>query len=64
MICTLTDVFCLENSLLLIFLVFCKSNVDIILKPNLAIYHNNISSPYSPDSKSPSFRTHAQDNLC
>ena len=32
----------------------CKSNFDNISIPNSAIYHHQISSPYSPDSKSPS----------
>ena len=32
-----------------------KSNCDIISKPNLAIYHHQISPPDSPDSKSHSF---------
>ena len=67
MIYTLTDLICLDNSILLISLIFCrsdfikncKSNVDNISKTNLAVYHNKISSSYSPDSKSPSFRTHA-----
>ena len=59
--------FCLDISILLIFLVFCrsvfiinrKSNVDNISKFSLAVYHNQLSSPDSPDSKSSSFRTHA-----
>ena len=67
MIYTLTDFSCLDISILFIFLIFClsgfihscKSNVDFILEPNLAIYHKKISSLYSPDSKSPSFRTDA-----
>ena len=67
MIYTSTDPICLDISILLIFLIFClsdfnnncKSNVDIILKPNLTIYRNMISSPFSLDSKSPSFGTHA-----
>ena len=58
MIYTLTDSICLDISILLTFLVFClsefinncKSNVDIIPKSNLAFYHNQISSPDSPDN--------------
>ena len=67
MIYTLTDFICLDISVLFIFLVFClsdsinncKPNVDIILKPDLAISQNKIPSPHLPDSESLSFRTHA-----
>ena len=52
-------VFCFSD-----FTFNCESNVGIIFKPNLHLYHNKISSPYSPDSKSPFFRTHAWDYLC
>ena len=54
MINTLTDLICLEISMLLIFLMFwlsdfiinSQSNVDIISKSNLAFYHNKISLPH------------------
>ena len=67
MIYTLTDLIYLDISIFSIFLIFClsdfinncSSNVDIISKINLDVYHNKISLPYSPDSKSPSFRTHS-----
>ena len=53
--------------LLLTFLIFClsdfidncKSPVDITSETNLFVYNNKVSSEYSPDRKSPSFRTHA-----
>ena len=53
--------------ILLAFLIFCfsdfidncKSPVDIISVTNLSVYNNKVSSQYSPDRKSPSFRTHA-----
>ena len=55
----LTDFKCLDISIFLIFRMFClsefisncKSNVDKILNTNLALYHNKVSSPYSPDKK-------------
>ena len=67
MIYTLTDFICLHISILLTFLVFClvdfinicKSKKDTISKSNLTVYHKWISSPDSPDSKSPSFGIHA-----
>ena len=67
MIYTLTNLNCLDISILLIFLIFClpdfinncKSPVDTISRTNLAVYNNKVSSPHSPDRKSPSFRTHA-----
>ena len=53
--------------ILLTFLIFClavffdncKSPVDIISENNLFVYNNKVSSQYSPDRESPSFRTHA-----
>ena len=67
MIYTLTDFVCLDVSIQLIFLIIClsgfidncKSPVDIISKTNLSVYNNKVSSQYSPDRKSLSFRTHA-----
>ena len=67
MIYTVMDFICLDGSLLLIFLIFflsvfidnCKSPVDITSKTNSSVYNNKVSSQYSPDRKSPSFRTHA-----
>ena len=67
MIYTLVDFICLDNSILLIFVIFCLSDfidncespVDIIYKTNSFGYNNKVSSPYSPDRISPSFRTHA-----
>ena len=58
---------CLDVLILLTFLIFClsdfidncKSPVDTISEANLYIYNNEVSSQYSPDRKSPSFRTHA-----
>ena len=37
----------------------CKSPVDIIFNTYLSVHSNKVSSRYSPDRKSPSFRTHA-----
>ena len=67
MICTLIYFVCLDILILLTFLIFslsefidnCKSPVDTISEDNLFIYNNKVSSQYSPDRKSPSFRTHA-----
>ena len=67
MIYTLVDFLCLDISIYLIFVLFChsdfidycKSPVDIIYKTNSSVYNNKVSSPYSPDRKRPSFRTHA-----
>ena len=67
MICTLIYFVCLDILILLTFLIFClsefidncKSPVDTISEDNLSIYNNKVSSQYSPDRKSPSFRTHA-----
>ena len=67
MICTLIHLVCLDILILLIFLIFCltkfidncKSPVDTISENNLSVYNNKVSSQYSPDRKSPSFRTHA-----
>ena len=64
---TLIDFICLDISILLTFLIFClchffdncKSPVDTTSKANLSVYKNNFSSQYSPDRKSPSFRSHA-----
>ena len=72
MICTLIYFVCLDILILLTFLTFClsefidncKSPVDTISEDNLSIYNNKVSSQYSPDRKSPSFRTHAWDDLC
>ena len=72
MIYSLTDFICLDISILLMFLIFClsdfidncKSPVHIISKTNLSVYNNKVSSQYSPDRNSPSFRTHAWDDLC
>ena len=66
MIYTLADLIFLDTSLLSVFLMFwlsdfnnnCKSKVDIITNPNLALYQYQISSPDSPDTKRPSFRSH------
>ena len=57
---------CFDILLLLTFLIFClsdfidncKSPVDIISNTNLSVHNNKASSRYSPDRKSPSFRTH------
>ena len=67
MIYTLVDFICLDISILLISVIFClsdfidncKSPVDNIYKTNSSVYNNKVSSPYSPDRKSPFFRTHA-----
>ena len=66
MIHALVDLICLDISILLIFVIFCLSDfidkckppVNIIYKNNSSVY-NTVSSQYSPDRKSPSFRTHA-----
>ena len=42
----------------------CKSPVDTISETNLSVYNNKVSSQYSPDRESLSFRTHAWDDLC
>ena len=62
----------LDILILLTFLIFClsefidnrKSPVDTISENNLSVYNNKVSSQYSPDWKSLSFRTHAWDDLC
>ena len=60
MICNLIDLIYLE------FLIFCLCNyiynckVDI----NSCVHNNKVPSQFSPDQKSPSFRTHTWDNLC
>ena len=67
MICILIYFVCLDILILLTFLILCfsefidncKSPVDNIPEDNLSVYNNKVSSQYSPDSKSPSFRTHA-----
>ena len=67
MICTLIYIVCLDILILLIFRIFClsefidncKSPVDTISEKNLSVYNNKVSKQYSPDRKSPSFRTHA-----
>ena len=67
MIYTLIYFICFDILILLTFLIFClsefidncKSPVDIISEINLSVYNNKVSSQYSPDRKSPSFRTHA-----
>ena len=69
MIYTLIYFICFDTLILLTFLIFClsdftdncKSPVDIIYDTNLSVYNNNnkVSSQYSPDRKSPCFRTHA-----
>ena len=67
MICILICFVGLDILILLTFLIFClsefidncKSPVDTISETNLSLYNNKISSQYSPDGKSPSFRTHA-----
>ena len=72
MICILIYFVCLDILILLTFLIFClsefidncKSPVDTISEDNLSVYNNKVSSQYSPDRKSPSFRTHACDDLC
>ena len=72
MICILIYFVCLDISILLTFLIFCiseftdncKSPVDIFSESNLSVYNNKVPSQYSPDRKSPSFRTHAWDDFC
>ena len=72
MIYTLTDFICLNISILLIFLMFClsdfidncKSPVDTFSETNSFVYNNKVSSQYSLDRNSPSFRTHAWGDLC
>ena len=72
MVYTSTDFICLDISKLLVFLIFClsdlinnrKSNVDTISKTTLADYHNKVSSPHSAYRKNVSFRTHAGDDFC
>ena len=67
MICTLIYFVCLDLLILLTLLIFCfsefidncKSPVDTTSEDNLSFYNNKVSSQYSPDRKSPSFRTHA-----
>ena len=67
MICILIYFVCLDILILLTFLKFClsefidncKSPVDTISESNLYVYNNKVSSQYSPDRKSSSFRTHA-----
>ena len=67
MICTLIYFVSLDILILLTFLIFClpefidncKSPVDTISENNLSVDNNKVSSQYSPDRKSPSFRTHA-----
>ena len=67
MIYTLIYLICFGISILLTFLTFClsdfidtcKSPVDIVSETNLSVYNNKVSSHYSPDRKSLSFRTHA-----
>ena len=67
MIFTLTDLICLDISILLIFLIFCLSDfidncklpVDTVSKTNLSINNNKFSSQYSPDRKNPSSRKQA-----
>ena len=67
MICILIYFVGLNILILLTFLIFClsefidncKSPVDIISEANFSIYNNKVSSQYSPDRQSPSFRTHA-----
>ena len=66
MIYTLIYFICFDILILLTFLIFClsdfidncKSPVDIISETNLSVCNNNVSSQYSLDRKSPSFRTH------
>ena len=72
MIYTLIYLNCFDILILLTFLIIClsdfinkcKSPVDIISETNLSVYNNKVSSQHSPDRKSPSFRTHAWDELC
>ena len=72
MIYTLPDFICLDIFVLLNFLIFClsdfiktcQSNVDFVSKSSLSLHRNKIFSLYSPDSKLPSFRIHAWDDLC
>ena len=67
MICILIYFVGLNILILLTFLIFCLSEfidickppVDNISETNLSIYNNEVSSQYSTDRKSPSFRTHA-----
>ena len=67
MIYTLIYFICFDILILLTFLIMCLSDfidicklpVDIISETNLSVYNNKVSSQYSPDRKSPSFRTHA-----
>ena len=66
-VCTLIYFACLDILILLIFLIIClsefidncKSPVDTLSENNLSVYNNKVSSQYSPDRKSPSFRTYA-----
>ena len=55
-ICILIYFVCLD--------IFDKSPVDTISETKLYVYNNKVSSQYSPDRKSCSFRTHAWDDLC
>ena len=67
MICILIYFVCLDILILLTLLIFClsefidicKSPLDTISETNLSVYFNKVPSQYSPDRKSPSFRTHA-----
>ena len=67
MIYNLSDFFCLDIAIHLFSLTFClfdfinicKLNFDITSSSDLAIYPHQISSPDSPDNKSPSFLSHA-----
>ena len=64
MICAVIYFICFDILILLTFLIFCfsgffdycKSPVDIISETNLSVYTNKVSSQYSPDRKSHSFR--------
>ena len=67
MICILICFVSIDILILLTFLIFClsefidncKSAVDTISEKKLTVYINKLPSQYSPDRKSPSFRTHA-----
>ena len=67
MIYTLIHFICLDILILLTCLIFClsefidncESPVDSVSETILSVYINKVSSQYSRDRESPSFRTHA-----
>ena len=52
-------IFCLS-----VFIDNCKSPIANTAETSSSVYNNMVSSQYSPDRKSPSFRTHARNDLC